>query len=115
MGEVLEIPYQIKNDCAVFYLKGDIDLFVAEKIKKFLFQILKENDFKKIILNFKKVEFVDSSGIAFLVQIQNTIKNERAFRLCCMSEGIYRVFEYTNLDHFFLIDTTEEDSIKNMA
>ena len=62
----MNIKQESKNDILVCYLAGEIDINTAPQLKK-TFDKLVGAKTGKIVMNFKDVSYVDSSGLATLV------------------------------------------------
>ena len=68
---------------------------------------------EKVIVNLQKVGYIDSSGLATLVEI---LKNFRNFggklKLCNLSNKVKSLFEITKLEKLFDIKDSEEEALK---
>jgi anti-sigma B factor antagonist len=102
---------ETKNGLAVCYIEGEIDINTSPGVKK-SFDKLISSKTPKIIINLSKVTYVDSSGLATLVEI---LKNMRSYggrlRLSNMSSKVKSLFEITKLEKLFEIIAGEEEAI----
>ena len=65
-----------------------------------------------IVLDCFKLDYLDSSGLATLVNIyKNLSVREARMVLCGLTEGILRVIEFTKLDNVFDIAETLENAL----
>jgi anti-sigma B factor antagonist len=102
-----------ENKCGVTvcYVEGEIDINSSPDVKK-AFDKLVSNKTPKIVINLSKVSYVDSSGLATLVEI---LKNMRSYggrmRLSNMSTKIKSLFEITKLEKLFEIMPSEEEAL----
>jgi anti-sigma B factor antagonist len=107
----MAIKTESKKGLTVCHVEGEIDINTAPDIKKSFEKILTKKD-PKVIINFSKVTYVDSSGLATLVEI---LKNMRAYggrlRLTNLSPKIKSLFEITKLEKLFEIMAEEEEAI----
>jgi len=107
----MNIRTDIKNGLTVCYIDGEIDINSSPDIKK-AFDKFTSKKTPKIIINLAKVAYVDSSGLATLVEI---LKNMRSYggkmRLVSMSSKINSLFEITKLNKLFEIIESEEEAI----
>ena len=116
--ELRRIPSEkfciVKNDLTVCCIEGEIDINTAPDIKK-AFEKLVVKKSPKIVINLAKVTYVDSSGLATLVEI---LKNMKVYggkmRLTGMSTKIKSLFEITKLDKLFEIMASEEEAIAGL-
>lgn len=111
----MAVKIETKNGLAVCYVDGEIDINTAPGVKK-SFDKLISSKTPKIIVNLAKVTYVDSSGLATLVEI---LKNMRSYggklRLSNMSAKIKSLFEITKLEKLFEIIATEEEAISTFV
>lgn len=100
-----------KNGLMVCSIEGEIDINTAPEIKKSFKEMLSKKT-PKLVINFTKVSYVDSSGLATLVEI---LKNMRSYggrmRLTNLSAKIKSLFEITKLDKLFEIMADEAEAI----
>ncbi len=105
------------NNGAIIRITGEIDLSVSPTIKeKILEQIelnKKEHNFniaKSVYADLSGVSYIDSSGIASLIQShQQAAKNGTNFYLFKTSEAVLKVIKLARLDSIFkLTDTIQE-------
>lgn len=102
-----------KNGLVVCYVDGEIDINTAPDIKKYFEKILVKKT-PKIIINFSKVTYVDSSGLATLVEILKGMKGYGGrMRLTNLSPKIKSLFEITKLEKLFEIIADEAEAIAN--
>ena len=104
-----------KNGLIVCYVEGEIDINTAPDIKKHFEKILSRKA-PKIVINFSKVTYVDSSGLATLVEI---LKGMRVYggkmRLSNLSPKIKSLFEITKLEKLFEIMADEAQAMSDFV
>ena len=97
----------------VCHIEGEIDINTSPGIKKSLDKLLQAKT-PKIIVNLSKVTYVDSSGLATLVEI---LKNMRSYggrlRLTNLLPKVKSLFEITKLEKLFEIMADEQEAISN--
>ena len=87
---------------------GDGDQELGEAVRGLLDQGL-----RKIVINFGKVSYLDSSGVGELVGCYTSIKNRGgALRVCGMNARIYNLITMTSLHSVFDVKGTEEESLQ---
>lgn len=102
-----------KKDIMVCYIDGDIDINSSPMIKKSFDKLISQKS-TKIVINLSKVTYVDSSGLATLVEIFKNMKSYGGrMRLACMSSKIRSLFEITKLEKLFEILADEETAVSN--
>ena len=101
-----------KNGITVCRMTGDIDINTSPEFKKALDEAIGSKK-DKIVINLSEVRYVDSSGLATLVEV---LKNMRAYggklKLVSLSDKVRGLFEITKLDKLFDI-VADEDSAVN--
>jgi anti-sigma B factor antagonist len=104
-----------KNSLTVCHVDGEIDINTAPEIKKAFDKLISKKE-PKIVVNFSRVTYVDSSGLATLVEI---LKNMKAYggrmKLTNLSPKIKSLFEITKLERLFEIMVDEKDAISTFA
>jgi len=98
-----------KQDVVVIKIKGELILEHVEELKTKLFPLLQE-EYKAIILDLSEVEFMDSSGIGFLVSLNNQAKQlNKHLLLLNPSKEVIKTLKLVNIYHFFeKIDEVDE-------
>lgn len=109
----MAVKIEPKNGIAVCYIDGEIDINSSPAIKK-SFDKLLSSKAPKLVINLAKVTYVDSSGLATMVEILKNMKSYGGrMRLACMSPKIKSLFEITKLEKLFEILADEETAISN--
>lgn len=101
------------NDVVVCVMDGEINISNSPELRKFFDEVLKA-DVKKVIFDFSFVPYIDSSGLATLIEMFQRLKKVNGtLRLCSMSEKIKNIFELTKLHKLFEILDTREAALKD--
>lgn len=111
----MQIKQEEKNDILVCYMTGEIDINTSPQVKK-VFDKLVEAKRKKIILNFKDISYIDSSGLATLVEILKGLRSYGGrLKLTNLSTKVRSLFEITKLEKLFEIVFEEEEAVKALS
>ena len=105
------------NNGVVIRITGEIDLSVSPEIKEKILEQLelnkKEHSFniaKSVYADLSGVSYIDSSGIASLIQShQQAAKNGTNFYLFKASEAVLKVIKLARLDSIFKMADTIQD------
>lgn len=109
----MQINERKVNEVTILELSGEIDINTSPQVRKAFDQLIKEQR-KKILLNFTEVTYIDSSGLATLVEMLQRLKRfGGSLRLCNLSEKVKGLFEITKLDRLFSIFASEEEALKD--
>lgn len=91
---------------------GEIDINTAPQFKKVFDKLIKEKEVK-VVINLEKVGYVDSSGLATLVELlKNFRKSSSKLKLVSLSAKVKSLFEITKLEKLFDIMDREEEAVK---
>jgi anti-sigma B factor antagonist len=111
----MAIKTENKSGSVVCYVEGEIDINTAPEIKKNFEKILSKKE-PRIVVNFTKVTYVDSSGLATLVEILKFMRSYGGkLRLSNLSPKIKSLFEITKLDKLFDIKADEAQAIADFV
>ncbi|MFH1791271.1 MAG: STAS domain-containing protein [Candidatus Omnitrophota bacterium] len=109
------VNVQEKDGITLCYISGEIDINTAPDVKKALDKVVAARK-PKILINFKDVSYVDSSGLATLVEL---LKNTRTYgarlKFSNLSAKIHNLFEITRLEKLFEIEADEKDALAGFA
>ena len=107
----MEINLSEVNGFHVVSIEGDVDLNSSPKVRE-TFKKLVDQSSPKVIVNFEKVTYVDSSGLATFIELMQRLKkNAGSMSLVQMSDKIYNLFEVTKLNKLFTIYKTQEEAL----
>ena len=86
---------------------GDGDQELGEAVRTSLL-----NGARKIVINFSKVSYLDSSGVGELVGCYTSIKGKGGeLRICGMSSKIFSLIKMTSLHSVFEVKDTEDEAL----
>lgn len=103
---------RIVNDVTVCSLNGEININTSPDLRK-VFDDLISKKATKVVLSLGEVSYIDSSGLATLIEMLRRMKKyDGKLRLCGLSDKIRSLFEITKLTKLFEMFGTEEEAIK---
>ncbi len=109
----MEIDIRDIDSVVVLDINGEIDLYNAPEIKSKITELM-ETGKKDIIINLKKVSYIDSSGIGVLISsLSNLKKAGGSLKIINVYDSVKKVFELTKLTSFFDIYGSEEEAINS--
>jgi anti-sigma B factor antagonist len=96
----------------IFDIYGDIDLANSPAMRKVLLGEIKEKRTRKVLLNLKNVRYIDSSGIASLVEgLKASRDSGGRLILYGLSPSVREVMELSRLQKIFEIYDSEEQAL----
>jgi anti-sigma B factor antagonist len=108
----LNIETRTKGDIYIIDVQGEVDLYSSTKLREYIFTTIKQQHPKTLIIELSGVRYIDSSGIATLVEgLKLANEYEIQFKLVGLSHIVLEVFELVRLQRVFDIYPTEEDAM----
>ena len=106
----LNISVRPAGSAAVVDLEGKIDLGNSTALRAKLFEMLESS--KRVAVNMTQVRYIDSSGIATLIEALKKAHGLRKdFVLFGVPEAVHAVLKLTNLLGVFRIADSEEHAL----
>ncbi len=91
-----------EKDLIKISLDGDLDAYSSDEFKDAVLKQLPGS--KDILINAKKLNFIDSTGLGSLISIYNTIKEQKkTISIEEIKPNVKQIFEITELDKLFNI------------
>jgi anti-sigma B factor antagonist len=105
----LEISTRQVGTATVVDVTGDIDLYNSPEVRRVLFDALRERRAPRVIVNLKSVRYIDSSGVASLVEgLKTSRETGGRLMLVGLSPAAREVLELSRLIRVFEVYETEE-------
>lgn len=109
----MKITESIKNNVIICSVEGEINIDTSPDLRK-AFDRFIHNNIKKIVIDFSGVSYIDSSGLATLIELLQRLKRiDGKFRICSMSAKVKNIFEVTKILKLFGIFDTQEAALKD--
>ena len=91
---------------------GDVDMSSSPQLRDTILDLLQDRSGTKIVVNMEKVNYIDSSGIASLVEGLQIARRRKA-KLCLagLNEGPRYVLELTRLLDIFEVHPSESEAL----
>ncbi len=108
----MEINVRQHNGTAVIDVTGDIDLYSSPQVRQTILDTLNQKLGSRVIVNLAGVKYIDSSGVASLVEgLQLSRKSQVRFILCGLNKAPRQVLELTRLIKVFEIFESVEEAL----
>jgi anti-sigma B factor antagonist len=108
----VQISARQHDKITIFDISGDIDLATSPALRKPLLKELRELRTPKVILNLKAVRYIDSSGVASLVEGLKAARDVGSrFILFGLNTTVREVLQLSKLVKIFEIRETEEQAV----
>ena len=108
----MQISARQLDKATVFDLSGDIDLATSPELRKALLHELREARIPRVILNLRAVRYMDSSGVASLVEGLKVSRDLGArLILYGLNTSVREVLQLSKLLRIFEICDNEEQAV----
>ncbi len=104
----MKINVKENKEVQVLEVSGEIDFYSSRELRQ-KFQDLLDKKCSKLLVDLKKVTYVDSSGLATFVEaLQRMNRMGGKLVLAGLSASVRGVFEIAKLDSIFVLADSEE-------
>lgn len=108
----MEILENQKDGVVIIEIEGELNLMSAETVKECFEKYIKQKSYR-IILDFLKLEFLDSTGIGLIIEMSNRLKQLNGnLVIVNMNSDVKNLFGIANLleilKHFKTMHEAEE-------
>ncbi len=108
----MQISARHLDKITIFDISGDIDLATSPELRKPLLRELRELRTPRVVLNLKAVRYIDSSGVASLVEGLKASRDVGArFILFGLNTSVREVLQLSKLVRIFEICESEEQAV----
>ena len=107
----MKIQIRTENNLDYVDLQGDLDFHSSPELRRELTKFV-ERQASKVLIDLKKVNYIDSSGLATFVEMFQKMKRYAGkLVLFNLNPGVRSVFEISKLDTIFQLAGTEKDAL----
>ena len=107
----LSVKVRLEPAVAVLDLMGEINGFAEEALNA-AYAEAEAADPKTVLLNFEKVDYINSTGIALIVGLLAKARaSHRSLLACNLSEHYVEIFNITRLSDFMSVFPDEESAV----
>lgn len=109
---MLRIAARHLDKITIFDISGDIDLASSPELRKALLRELRELRMPRVVLNLKDVHYIDSSGVASLVEGLKASRDVGSrLVLFGLNSAVREVLQLSKLVRIFEITDNEEQAV----
>lgn len=100
---------------AILDLRGEIDAFADETLDAAYAEAAALQP-RCLLLNFTRVDYINSTGIALIVAILAQTRRDRILLLvCCLNEHYQEMFRITRLSDFIEVFADEDSALRSVS
>ena len=108
----MEINIKHLEQGSVVQVSGDVDMFNSPKLREAILELSLDHTKPKIVVNLEGVQYIDSSGVASLVEgLQVARQHKTRLFLTGLNEGPRHVLQLTRLLDVFDVKQSESDAL----
>ena len=108
----MQISARRVEKTTIFDVTGDIDLANSPEVRKALLREIRETRTPKVVMNLSKVRYIDSSGVASLVEGLKASRDAGSrFILFGLSPAAREVLQLSRLLKIFEVYDNEEQAL----
>lgn len=97
-------------------VSGDVDLESSTDLRRTLLDVMKNNSPARVLVNLSKVPYIDSSGIATLVEgLKLSQQMKIPYGLFGLGKNPRSVLELARLHKVFQIFETEQEAVEKLG
>lgn len=110
----MEHTLRVETEALIIAFKGDVDLEHSPRAREVLLESLEHG--KSIFVDLSGVTYIDSSGVASLVEAFQRAKGQGSeFALVAVNPAALRVFQLARLDKVFVIHESLPEGLADGA
>lgn len=110
----MHYPVRVEGTYTIVSLTGEVDLHVSPDARRQILEHLGENS--NVLVDLSAVEYIDSSGIASLVEgLQVAKKSQLEFALVGVNKVVMQVLELARLDKVFPIHQSYDHLLESRS
>ncbi|EJY56397.1 anti-sigma-factor antagonist [Alicyclobacillus hesperidum URH17-3-68] len=107
----MTVPVETRYEQGVLVigLKGELDHHAVEQIRDRIEQQLEEHGYRGLVMSFRNIDFMDSSGLGLILGRYRTVMEHGGkMALCEVSAPLRRLFEMSGLLKILPVYESEE-------
>ena len=110
----MQISIRKLDQVTIVDVTGDIDLSTSPELRKVLLHECRELKVPRVLLNLTSVRYVDSSGVATLLEGLKASRDLKSrFIMCGLNAKVTQVLQLSKLLNVFEICENEEQALKS--
>jgi anti-sigma B factor antagonist len=104
MSGELKLRKEVLEESVKIFLTGEVDIYTSKSLKEWLNTII-DSTKKDLIIDFKELNYIDSTGLGILVGALKRIKQyDKNVYITNVKDNIKKLFIITGLDKLFIIE-----------
>lgn len=102
-----------EDNMVICYVSGEINIESISELRDVFKKIISDG-MRRVILNFRHLDYIDSAGLASLIEFSKELKNiQGVLFLSDLSPKVSSLLAITKLESVFKIYETEDEALKD--
>ncbi|SHK04831.1 anti-anti-sigma regulatory factor, SpoIIAA [Hathewaya proteolytica DSM 3090] len=112
----MELRFEKKQDVLIIRMYGELDHHTCEEVRNKLDDRIEREKVKKVILDFRAITFMDSSGIGVIIGRYKKI-NQSGGKICVAEATgtVEKVFMLSGMNKIIDIYTTVDNALEKLS
>jgi stage II sporulation protein AA (anti-sigma F factor antagonist) len=107
------VETRFEHGVLVISLKGELDHHAVEQIRDNIERQLAENHYRGLVISFRNIEFMDSSGLGLILGRYRTVREHGGqMALCEVGASLRKLFEMSGLLKVLPVYDSEEVAVQ---
>lgn len=102
------------NNTVIEIMVERLDAAIAPELKTLVVELVEQNK-RRVLLDFDKVVFMDSSGLGAVVSGLKAVGEDGEFIVCNLHGVVEELFKLTHMDRVFEITGSRDDGLQQLA
>ncbi len=112
----LSVGVYVKGNALILRLKGELDDLSVTDLRTRISRYIDDYKIKHLIINVEKLDFMDSSGIGFIIGRFHQLKKLNGdVMICSINPKIERIIQLSGLGKICLIKETEDATLMTIG
>ena len=95
------MDYKLDNQTLTLYFVGELNSYTADETEKEIDCIMSEHRFKRVVLDFEKLQYISSAGLRIILKIKRKYSDIKAIKV---NDDIYSILEMVRFDNILGIE-----------
>ena len=109
----MEITVNDADEVKILCIEGELDTVTSPEAQAELTQLV-DKEVKKIVINFEKLEFINSAGLRVLLLAAKQLKAVNGqLRICSLNDDVGEIFKMAGFTTILTVKTTEKEALES--
>ena len=115
MDAAVNLALESKDDVLILRVSGRLDAVSSPQLEKQVMDAIAEQDYSKVLMNFKDVNYLSSAGMRLLLSTTKKMKSKGGkFVISNISDNVMEVIKMAGFDHILSICANEEEGFQTL-